>query len=54
MDENLQTPQQPVEPQEQAPVVAEKKSGKSWILIAILVLVAAYAGVAYWKDMWPF
>jgi len=53
-----QIPNQPVEPQpqQQAPVEMGGKPGKSWLstLIVIIVVLAAYAGIAYWQNIWPF
>ena len=53
-----QIPNQPVEPQpqQQAPVEMGKKSGKGWLfaVIVVVVVLAAYAGIAFWQNMWPF
>jgi len=58
--------QQPVEPQPQSeqqipiqpeqPVVMPQQPHTRWLflLLALVVGLAAYAGVAYWQNMWPF
>jgi hypothetical protein len=58
--------QQPVEPQPQPeqqvptepaePVVAPQQPQTKWLflVLALVVALAAYAGVAYWQGMWPF
>ena len=58
METPQQIPNQPVEPQpqQQAPVGMEEKPGKSWLstVIIIVIILAAYGGIAYWQNIWPF
>jgi len=36
------------------PPAPRKRSAAPWIILVFLVLAGGYAGVAYWKHLWPF